>query len=59
MYFRKQSVVLNVLEKSSKIRTQTCPLGLALWRSLFTLSRAISLEWYKEKPNWTELEIAR
>lgn len=59
MYFRKQSVVLNVLEKSSKIRTQTCPLGLALRRSLFTFSRAISVEWCKEKPNWSKLEIAR
>lgn len=59
MYFRKQSVVLNVLEKSSKIRTRTYPLGLALRRSLFNFSRAISVEWCKEKPNWSEFEIVR
>lgn len=46
--------MLNVLERASKTRTEKRPLGLATWRSLFILSRAVSAKRCKKKPNWSE-----
>lgn len=40
---REQSSVLNSNEMLNKIKGDQCPLDLALWRSIVTLTRAISM----------------
>lgn len=42
--FKEAIVVLNVLEKANKARTEKSSLGLAIWRSVFAFPKAFSVE---------------
>lgn len=42
-----------LVDRPSNMRNENWPLDLVMWRLLVILTRAVLVEWWEHKPDWT------